>query len=75
VAQQGYQGITRQFIETEANGQVNLKGTVSVAGLGGKPYRDGSYEYYLSEKVVTNDLKGIGAFLMASNEMERIARR
>ena len=75
VAQQGYQGITEQFIEREANGQVNLKGTVSVAGLGGKPYRDGSYEYYLSEKVVTNDLKGIGAFLMASSEMEQIARR
>jgi unsaturated rhamnogalacturonyl hydrolase len=75
VAQQGYQGIAEQFIETEANGQVNLRGTVSVAGLGGKPYRDGSYEYYLSEKVVTNDLKGIGAFLMASSEMERVARR
>jgi unsaturated rhamnogalacturonyl hydrolase len=74
VAQQGYQGIAEQFIETEANGQVNLRGTVSVAGLGGKPYRDGSYEYYLSEKVVTNDLKGIGAFLMASVEMEGAAK-
>jgi len=70
VAQSGYQGITNQFLETDANGQLNLKGTVSVAGLGGKPYRDGSYEYYLSEKVVTNDPKGVGAFLMASNEME-----
>ena len=49
---------------------MNLEVTVSVGGLGGNPYRDGSYEYYLSEKVVTNDPKGIGAFLMASNEME-----
>ena len=71
VAQKGYQGITKQFLETEANGQVNLKGTVSVAGLGGNPYRDGSYQYYLSEKVVTNDPKGIGAFLLAGAEMER----
>jgi unsaturated rhamnogalacturonyl hydrolase len=70
VAKKGYAGIIREFIETDANGQVNLKGTVSVAGLGGKPYRDGSYEYYLSEKVVTNDPKGVGAFLLASNEME-----
>ena len=70
VAQKGYQGITKQFIETEANGQVNLRGTVSVAGLGGNPYRDGSYRYYLSEKVVTNDPKGVGAFLLASTEME-----
>lgn len=73
IAQKGYRGITTQFIETEANGQVNLKGTVSVAGLGGNPYRDGSYQYYLSEKVVTNDPKGMGAFLMASAEMERAA--
>ncbi len=70
VAQTGYREITARFIETEPSGQVNLKGTVSVAGLGGNPYRDGSYEYYLSEKVVTNDPKGVGAFLMASNEIE-----
>ncbi len=75
VAQKGYQGIMTQFIETGENGQANLKGTVSVAGLGGNPYRDGSYQYYLSEKVVTNDPKGVGAFLMASNEMEIAAEQ
>jgi len=74
VAKKGYQGIANQFIETEPNGQVNLRGTVVVGGLGGTPYRDGSYEYYLSEKVVTNDPKGIGAFLLASTEMEMAAR-
>jgi unsaturated rhamnogalacturonyl hydrolase len=70
VAQKGYRGIVRRFIKTDPGGQMNLEGTVSVGGLGGNPYRDGSYEYYLSEKVVTNDPKGVGAFLMASTEME-----
>ena len=70
VAQKAYKGIANRFIKTDPNGQTNLEGTVSVAGLGGNPYRDGSYEYYLSEKVVTNDPKGVGAFLMASNEIE-----
>jgi unsaturated rhamnogalacturonyl hydrolase len=70
VAQKGYQGISSQFIEPAANDGVNLKGTVSVAGLGGNPYRDGSYEYYLSEKVITNDPKGVGAFLLAASEMD-----
>jgi unsaturated rhamnogalacturonyl hydrolase len=70
VAQKGYQGIKSQFIEDAAAGGVNLKGTVGVSGLGGNPYRDGSYAYYLSEKVVTNDPKGVGAFLMAAGEME-----
>jgi unsaturated rhamnogalacturonyl hydrolase len=73
VAQTGYNGIIKQFISTDANGQVNLNGTVSVAGLGGEPYRDGSYAYYLKEKVVTNDAKGVGAFIQAAVEMERLA--
>jgi unsaturated rhamnogalacturonyl hydrolase len=41
-----------------------------VGGLGGKPYRDGSYEYYLTEPLRKNDLKGVGPFIMASVEME-----
>jgi unsaturated rhamnogalacturonyl hydrolase len=69
-AKKGYDGIIKNFIETDASGQTNLKGTVSVSGLGGDPYRDGSYEYYLSEKVVVNDAKGVGAFIQASNEIE-----
>jgi unsaturated rhamnogalacturonyl hydrolase len=70
VAQKGYRGMLDQFVETKADGLVDYKGTVSVAGLGGNPYRDGSYEYYLSEKVITNDPKGFGAFLQAAAEME-----
>ncbi len=73
VAQRGFAGIGRQFVEEAEGGGVNFTGTVSVAGLGGNPYRDGSYEYYLSEKVVTNDPKGVGAFLMATAEMEAAA--
>ncbi len=69
-AQKGYEGIKKQFVETVDAGKVNLKGTVSVSGLGGKPYRDGSFEYYMSEKVITNDPKGVGAFMLAANEME-----
>jgi unsaturated rhamnogalacturonyl hydrolase len=72
-AKKGYAGIIKEFIEVDANGQTNLKGTVSVSGLGGKPYRDGSFEYYMSEPVVVNDPKGMGAFILASVEMEMAA--
>lgn len=72
VSKKGYDGIIKNFIETDAAGQTNLKGTVSVSGLGGKPYRDGSYNYYLSEKVIVNDAKGIGAFIQAANEIEAL---
>jgi unsaturated rhamnogalacturonyl hydrolase len=54
---------------------VHLGGICAVAGLGGKPYRDGSYEYYVGEKVIANEYKGVGPFIMASLEMERVAER
>lgn len=69
IAKKGYDGIIKKFIKTE-NEQTNLYGTVKVSGLGGNPYRDGSFEYYMSEPVIMNDAKGIGAFLLASDEME-----
>lgn len=75
VAQKGWAGIQKEFVEDAPGGGINFKGTVSVAGLGGNPYRDGSYVYYLSEKVVTNDAKGVGAFLMAATEMEAASAR
>ncbi|HEY9261537.1 glycoside hydrolase family 88 protein, partial [Chitinophaga sp.] len=75
VATKGYAGILKQFIRKNNTGDITLGGTVSVAGLGGEPYRDGSYEYYLSEKVVDNDPKGVGAYLLAANEMEMMIKK
>jgi unsaturated rhamnogalacturonyl hydrolase len=72
IAKKGYAGIVNKFIKEE-NGQTNLHGTVKVSGLGGKPYRDGSFAYYMSEPVIVNDPKGIGAFLLASTEMEKLS--
>jgi unsaturated rhamnogalacturonyl hydrolase len=73
VAEKGFKGIVKEFIATDADGQINLTKTVSVGGLGGNPYRDGTYKYYLSEKVVTNDMKGVGSFILAAVEIERLA--
>jgi unsaturated rhamnogalacturonyl hydrolase len=69
-AERGYQGILAHFIQVGLGDDVALTGTVKGSGLGGNPYRDGSYAYYISEKVGTNDPKGVGAFLLASVEME-----
>lgn len=74
VARQGYQGVLAKFVQPQPDGTVALNGTVSVGGLGGNPYRDGSYEYYLSEPIKQNDFKGVGPFIMASLEMELAAK-
>jgi unsaturated rhamnogalacturonyl hydrolase len=69
-AQIGYEGIIETFVEVDADDLVSLNSICSVAGLGGTPYRDGSFGYYISEPVVTNDDKGVGAFILASAELE-----
>jgi unsaturated rhamnogalacturonyl hydrolase len=69
-AERGYKGILAKFIEVGPGDDVSVTGTMKVGGLGGDPYRDGTYAYYLSEKVVANDPKGVGPFIMAATEME-----
>lgn len=71
---QGWAGIRKEFIKEKADGNLDWEGTVSVSGLGGKPYRDGSFDYYMSEKLRTNDAKGLGPAVMAAIEMENLER-
>ncbi|HEX8568298.1 MAG TPA: glycoside hydrolase family 88 protein [Pyrinomonadaceae bacterium] len=73
-ANKGWAGIKKEFIKGTADGNLDWEGTVSVSGLGGKPYRDGSYDYYMSEKLRTNDAKGLGPAVMAAIEMENLER-
>ena len=72
VAERGYAGILEHFVQVDDQGAVNLNQICSVAGLGGEPYRDGSFEYYISEKIATNDYKGVGPFILASVEIEEL---
>ena len=71
VAEKGYQGLLDNLIKVDDDGTVNLTKCCAVAGLGGDPYRDASYEYYVNEKVRANDPKGTGPFIMASLELNR----
>ncbi|MEH7235044.1 glycoside hydrolase family 88/105 protein [Bacillus sp. JJ1562] len=68
----GYQGILDNFIEVDDNGKINLHQTCKTAGLGITNNRDGTFEYYISEPVATNDFKGLGTFMMASVAVESI---
>ena len=57
-----YQGAVVQFIQV-LNGQAIVTKCCQVAGLGGAQKRDGSFAYYMSEPIISNDLKGRGAFI------------
>jgi len=72
VAEKGYKGILRDFIEIDKQGVVSITKACAVAGLGGNPYRAGDYEYYINEKIRSNDPKAVGPFILASLEWERL---
>jgi unsaturated rhamnogalacturonyl hydrolase len=66
-----YRGLLENMIRMDATNKLSMQNICGVAGLGGEPYRDGSYEYYVNEPIVVNDLKGVGPFILAALEMEK----
>jgi unsaturated rhamnogalacturonyl hydrolase len=66
VVARGHRGLIEKFVQTDGAGRVDVKSICRVAGLGGNPYRDGSFDYYTSTDVVANDPKGVGAFILAN---------
>lgn len=67
-----YHGIITEFVLETKEGWVNLNKNCQVAGLGGADGRDGTFAYYISEPIITNDAKGVGAFLQACAEYEQL---
>jgi len=68
LAKKAYNGILDNLIQNNPDGTISLTKCCAVAGLGGNPYRDGSYSYYINELVRNDDPKGVGPFIMASLE-------
>jgi len=69
-ARTGYDALVSRMLVEDADGELHLEGICSVAGLGGVPYRDGSFDYYVKEPVARDDFKGVGPFILASLEAE-----
>ncbi|TRZ37951.1 glycosyl hydrolase family 88 [Niallia circulans] len=70
IAEKIYEGVLDEFITETKEGYINVNKICYVGGLGGANKRDGSFSYYISEPIVTNDHKGFGPFILASAEME-----
>ena len=70
-AERSFRAILRHHVTVDGNGCVDLHDTIKGAGLGGTPYRDGTFAYYAGERRRTNDMKGIGPFLLAAIELEK----
>ncbi len=74
IGRRAYEGLLKEFVDTDKDGLLTIHRAVAVVGLGGDPekerYRDGTYEYYVTEQVRDNDPKAVGPFIFASLEME-----
>ena len=71
-----YKGILKEFVKVNADKTLSLTRCCEVSGLGPdnpkSRRRDGSFEYYISEPIRDNDGKGVGPFIWASLEMEKM---
>jgi unsaturated rhamnogalacturonyl hydrolase len=71
IANKAFDGLTTRLIKTDSDGQIHITQACAVAGLGGNPYRDGSYLYYVNERKKDNDPKATGSFILAALELNR----
>lgn len=62
--------IAHRIVENE-DGSISLTNCCAVSGLGGNPYRDGSFEYYVHERIRDNDGKATGPFILGCIELNR----
>jgi len=78
-ARRGFAGLLRHRVRQEPGGMISLTHICEVAGLGflsgkGRP-RDGSFDYYIHEPQRDNDPKGVGPFILAGIELQRLEPR
>jgi unsaturated rhamnogalacturonyl hydrolase len=71
VALKAFDGLTNKLVKVSETGEVTITQACAVAGLGGNPYRDGSFEYYVNERKKDNDPKATGPFILAALELNK----
>jgi unsaturated rhamnogalacturonyl hydrolase len=70
ILQKAYQGILDEFITITNQGLINLNKVCQLASLGDDGIHDGSFVYYISEPIVSNDRRSFGALIRLSALIE-----
>jgi len=71
VAKESFDSLIRVLIVTDEKGKLVLTNVCGGCGLGGNPYREGDYDYYINEKRIDNDQKGVAPFILAAIELNK----
>ncbi len=72
-AKKAFEGTVANLLKVEADSSLIISPVCAVAGLGGNPYRSGTYEYYINEAQRDNDPKAVGPFIMAAIQYENLS--
>jgi unsaturated rhamnogalacturonyl hydrolase len=70
-ANKAFDGLVKELIKVDEDGEIHLNQTCKGAGLGGNPYRDASFEYYIGEAKRVDNLHGTGPFILAALELDK----
>ena len=73
-SEKAFRGMITNLVKIKEDGSLNITPVCAVAGLGGDPYRDGSYDYYIHEMQRDNDPKAVGPFIMAAIQFDKLTR-
>ncbi|WP_428232276.1 glycoside hydrolase family 88/105 protein [Flavobacterium sp.] len=71
LAEKGFDGLVNKLVIVDPDGEIHITQVCASAGLGGSPYRDGSYEYYIKEKIKIDNSHGLGPFILAALELDK----
>lgn len=71
--QRAFSTLVTKEMKADAKGRVQLQNICCVAGLGGFEgvYRSGTVDYYLSEAIRADDIKGVAPLMMAYAEIRK----
>jgi unsaturated rhamnogalacturonyl hydrolase len=72
VALKSFQGLVNEFVTVHKDGKISMTNQCLVAGLGFG--RDGSYDYYMTERIYANDAKGNGPFISSGVEIYKLLK-
>jgi unsaturated rhamnogalacturonyl hydrolase len=71
IAGNAFDCFIKELVSVDAKGMVTIHNICGGCGLGGNPYRDGTYQYYVNEKRFDNDTKGVAPFILAAVELDK----
>ncbi len=71
IARTAFENLINYLVTEGDDGYPNLQNTVGGCGLGGNPYREADYDYYITETIVENDTKGVAPVILAAIELNK----